>query len=325
MTTAGQEEATESHIASPIAKPTPSPSIAESRSLERAPSTTTTVQEVDIALDLAGLGQSGKHNDAVIVQTTEREQTGTLSNAATNGLLEHPHSPRYRKWAGFVGESWYASFLLRASNNDSAKLRQHIIYSPYDAHGESQEPGGANGELWQESSPEQLPDDLPNQDLISGLVEAYFARFHVLFPILSKSEFQVGFAKGRVPIVLLRCVMFIGSVHCDATIIHRMGYSTRADAGDDLFNRARNCVNEHPGEPRCIQITCSFLLHHWWGRPLGVKDPVSWLATAILLAQSLGMHRSLNGSRMPSASRAHWKRTWWCLYVSFRDSTQTRQ
>lgn len=322
MTTVGQEVQEEVvRGQSPgLARSASSPSIPNSHhSIELDRSAIKTVQEVDIAFDLTNLFKVGKHNDPVIIQTPKEKQSG-ISNLDTR-LTQQPQICRPKKWAGFVGESWYASFLLRASNNENEKLREHIIYGSYnnrfdERHGEVQTPRGDSIELWQRTRPEPLPSDLPPRDLMTGLIEAYFGRYHVLMPVISKGEFQTALSEGNVPIPLLRCVLFVGSVHCDATIIHRMGYSTRLDAGDDLFNRAKKCLDEHPEETRCIQMSCHFLLHYWWGRPSSVRDPIWWLANAIRLAQSLGAHRKIEGGRLPLASRAHWKRTWWCLYVS---------
>ncbi|EXJ93265.1 hypothetical protein A1O1_01657 [Capronia coronata CBS 617.96] len=277
------------------------------------------VHEVGYGLDLTKLCFSQKHHGPGIVKTAENGESVslTLNKHKLDRETQDPRTPLYEKHSGFIGESWYASFLLRASNHENDKLRQYIPYE-HDQHGQTHEPGGANSGLWQKPVREQLPDDLPPQALRDGLVEAYFTRFHVLYPILNKTEFLLALRDGYVPIVLLRCVLFIASVHCDMNILHRMSFESRADAKDDLFTRARRCLDEHPEETRCLQMMCSFLLHFWFGQPYGIRDPMWWLAIAVRLAESIGMHRSIDKSHMALDTKAHWKRVWWCLYIRDR-------
>ena len=164
-------------------------------------------------------------------------------------------------------------------------------------------------------SSRQFPADLPPREATERLIKSYFSRFHVQFPILERPLFLESVRTGSISITLLRCVLFVASIHCDTELIYLMGYKTRVAAGDDLFNKAKLSFDTEDEANRVIMLQCSFLLHYWWGQPTSFSDSLWWLSTAIRAAECMQMHRSMRNSSMSSRSKAHWKRIWWCLYV----------
>lgn len=159
------------------------------------------------------------------------------------------------------------------------------------------------------------PADLPPQHLTERLLEAYFKRFHCLVPILDKAEFLSSVRDGTVSITLLRSVLFVASIHCEPEIYHLMGYSTRLDAGDELFSKACSAFDADRESDRTTMIMASFLNQYFFGRPTEYRDALWWLSNAIRSAQCMGYHRSTRNSKMSARHKAQWKRVWWCLYV----------
>jgi hypothetical protein len=148
------------------------------------------------------------------------------------------------------------------------------------------------------------------------LIHAYFDRFHTFCPIVGKEPFAASLHDGTVSGTLLRCVLFVASLHCDVEILHVMGHSTRLDANSDLFNKASTSFDEDTQSDRTSMVLSSYLLHYWFGNPTSYRDAHWWLAAAIRSAQCMGYHRSTKDSQMPPQERLRWKRIWWCLYVS---------
>ncbi|KIV93367.1 hypothetical protein, variant [Exophiala mesophila] len=162
------------------------------------------------------------------------------------------------------------------------------------------------------------PADLPPQHLTERLLEAYFKRFHCLVPILDKAEFLSSVREGTVSITLLRSVLFVASIHCEPEVYHLMGYSTRLDAGDELFSKACSAFDNDRGSDRTTMILASFLNQYFFGRPTEYRDALWWISNAIRSAQCMGYHRSTADSKMSARHKAQWKRVWWCLYMRDR-------
>lgn len=156
--------------------------------------------------------------------------------------------------------------------------------------------------------------DLPPVEVTARMLTAYFANFHVFCPVLDRRSFLDSVDDGTVSTTLLRCVLFVASIHCDMDILHCAGYSTRTDAGDDLFGKASTAFNVDKAISRPILVLCSYLLHYWFGKPTSYQDSAWWLSTAIRSAQFLNYHRD-TPERTPSET-SDARRVWGCLYVS---------
>ena len=171
-----------------------------------------------------------------------------------------------------------------------------------------------------ESRSRSWPSDLPDITVLDKLILTYFSRFHAFCPILDKSRFLSSLRDQSISHTLLRSVIFVASIHCDTEIFHRMGYSSRLDAGDNLFTKARAAFDSDTSSDRVTMLLSSFLLHYWFGQPTTFRDFLFFLGTAIRSAQCMGMHRTTLSSALRSEDRLMWKRIWWCLYVSEPDS-----
>lgn len=223
-------------------------------------------------------------------------------DAVTQPHLKADLSPSAESGARYIGESWYATFILSTSDRTTGHVELHR-----SRQRDQQPPAPATIR----SRPR-----LPEPHYIERLLEAYFRRFHVFCPILDWLPFLSSVRDGTISVTLLQCVLFVASIHCDASILHSMGYSKRIDAQDELFNRARTSFDADDFSDRTTMVLSSYLLHYWFGKPTSFRDALFWIATSIRSAQCMGLHRSTAGSDMTPRDRSHWKRLWWCLYVS---------
>jgi hypothetical protein len=179
-------------------------------------------------------------------------------------------------------------------------------------------PAGSQGQVPDQSA----VNDLPDQETKRLLINAYFTRFHEFCPIIDKSKFLRDMKLGELSVLLLRSVLFVATIHCDAKIFHRLGYDSRNEAGDHFFRMAKADFDAGVERDRLTLLQISFLLHYWWGRPTSFTDSTWWLSGAINAAQSMGMNRSAKGSQMAPECRRLWRRTWWLLYVGRSRGTQ---
>ncbi|KAG5775603.1 hypothetical protein H9Q73_010731 [Fusarium xylarioides] len=160
--------------------------------------------------------------------------------------------------------------------------------------------------------------DFPSPDLVERLIKVYFDKFHAFCPILGRKYFGASLEDGTMSGTLLRSVLFVASLHCDPEVLHLMGYSTRWDANNTLYNKASAAFDADRESSRTHMILSSYLLHYWFGSPTAYRDCHWWLAAAIRSAQCTGYHRSTRNSKMAPEERSRWKRIWWCLYVRDR-------
>lgn len=219
---------------------------------------------------------------------------------------------------GFVGESWYASYVMRGFAPGHADFHRSIDECNETLQKASRDVQKQSTAKTTSRPCQDDPDfpDLPPRSLMDRLIDAYFDRFHTFCPIINKSSFLSSIRDGSVSATLLRSVLFVASIHCDLQILHLMGHGTRWDANEHLFTKASTSFDADRGSDRTNMVLSSYLLHYWFGSPTTYRDSHWWLAAAIRSAQCMGYHRSTKNSTMPAKEKSRWKRIWWCLYVS---------
>nr|RBQ89578.1 hypothetical protein FVER53263_05712 [Fusarium verticillioides] len=218
-----------------------------------------------------------------------------------------------------VGESWYASYVMRGytpGHNSVHRLIGDCNETVQSVTRDTRRDSVCS----RPTIPREKTtlSDLPSPDLVDRLIKVYFNRFHTFCPILGKKYFLASLEDGTISATLLRSVLFVASLHCDREVLHLMGYSTRWDANNALYNKASAAFDADRESSRTHMILSSYLLHYWFGSPTAYRDCHWWLAAAIRSAQCTGYHRSTRNSKMTPEERSRWKRIWWCLYVRDR-------
>ncbi|KAM5341512.1 hypothetical protein ACJ41O_014543 [Fusarium nematophilum] len=270
--------------------------------------------------------RGGLMGDTPFGLTVYRRPQERVGNLATMGTTSTPKQrPQPTVQPSFVGESWYASYVMRGYAPGHTSFHR-----PIDDCNETVQ--SVSRDSHPQSNPRRsLPrgrtdlSDLPPPNLLERLVKAYFDRFHAFCPIVTKRSFFASLHDGSISGTLLRSVLFVASLHCDLEILHLMGHSTRLDANDDLFTRASTSFNEDRESDRTNMVLSSYLLHYWFGNPTTYRDSHWWLAAAIRSAQCMGYHRSTRNSQMPPEEKSQWKRIWWCLYDLADETRETAQ
>ncbi|RKK21785.1 hypothetical protein BFJ65_g4415 [Fusarium oxysporum f. sp. cepae] len=253
---------------------------------------------------------------------TEREQVSRPVQQLSGSTITRPSSDQHASpnaQPSVVGESWYASYVMRGYTPG-----HNSVHRPIGECNETVQSVTRDTRRESVCSRPSLPlektglADLPSPDLVDRLIKVYFDRFHAFCPILGKKYFLSSFDDGAMSGTLLRSVLFVASLHCNPEVLHLMGYSTRWDANNALYNKASAAFDADRESSRTHMILSSYLLHYWFGSPTAYRDCHWWLAAAIRSAQCTGYHRSTKNSKMSPEERSRWKRIWWCLYVRDR-------
>jgi hypothetical protein len=268
------------------------------------------MQLPQFSIDFAALCQNGHGNGNI-----PNRFTVYLGEQGPGSDSQSPSAPPI--W----GESWYLSYVIQTTNSQHNCLYRPITSAPETSSGQNEEQHTYWNLHPRNSRPEASPvtklnRELPSANLVDQLLEDYFAIFHPFCPIIDREKFLMAVQMGSVSQTLLRCVLFVSSIHCDLKKLHLLGYSNRVEAEDDLFNNARAAFDSEEESDRLVMLLCSYLLHYWSGSPSKSKDSLWWLAGAIRTAQSMGMHRKIQGSQTSLDRQRTWRRIWWLLYVS---------
>ena len=280
-------------------------------------------QRPHFLLDLSNLLMERRNDQTMPIVSPqpcgEREYRSCVSHSDAVDLIGRDTSSLGRY--AFQGEGWYRLFLAPARSDGYNPACQQSYNNGCRSRSSLSSISGKEMRSVHERSSMTCelsdgPADTPPRESRDRLVEAYFQRFHKFWPIIQKSKFMREMEQGTLSIALLRSVLFIATVHCDAKVLYRIGYESRHEANIDFFEKAKAEFDAGLEQDRFTGLQVSFLLHHWWGQPNSSRDFTWWLAGAINVAQTIGMNWSSAGSHLTEDLKKMWRRTWWLLYVS---------
>ncbi|KAM0747847.1 hypothetical protein T439DRAFT_382929 [Meredithblackwellia eburnea MCA 4105] len=164
--------------------------------------------------------------------------------------------------------------------------------------------------------------DLPSRNIMDTLVSSYFKYSHASYPLIDEFDFNARYAQveqGRVPLLLLWSVLFVGALNCDPELLLNE-WSSRKEALASFYDKAKSLCDVEYGDDRIVTVQAMLLLAQNWARPTEVRaDAYYWITNAVGLAQVLGMHRDTSRSKMSAGDRRLWRRIWWCCVC--RDSS----
>ncbi|KAM0563179.1 hypothetical protein ACHAPJ_000895 [Fusarium lateritium] len=262
--------------------------------------------------------------------TPQRQETGVVEEASTVTHANRDEQQQYPR-AGtadstpqdpsnaqlsVVGESWYASYMMRGFAPGHTNLHRPIHDCNETVRSVARQESLAN--KVQTPREKTALTDLPPPKAVDRLIKAYFDKFHAFCPILERKSFFSALHEGTISGTLLRSVLFVASIHCELEVVYMIGHSSRLDANDELFNKASTSFDKDRESSRIDMVLSSYLLHYWFGNPAAYRDVHWWLAAAIRSAQCMGYHRSTSNAQMPPQEKSRWKRIWWCLYIRDR-------
>jgi hypothetical protein len=81
---------------------------------------------------------------------------------------------------------------------------------------------------------------LPDPKTFEAFLETFMTRFYPLYTIINKSELLEAHERNTLPWIMLHGICLIGATFCDASIIHRTNYKSRAQARQAYYGMLRN-------------------------------------------------------------------------------------
>lgn len=149
------------------------------------------------------------------------------------------------------------------------------------------------------------------EDLMTTFVDVVFP----MYPIVSRDEFIEQYKSRQVPWILLQSACFAAATHCPITVLNRAGFTGRRQARFLFYRKAKALFDTGYESNKIVILQSIMLLSMWGGSPNNYWNFYSWISTAVTIAESIGMHRSIAGASMESKDRSLLKRIWWVLVV----------
>lgn len=162
---------------------------------------------------------------------------------------------------------------------------------------------------------------LPRPEIRDLLIKAYFDVGHPQGPIICKKDFLNSIATNTFSHQLVQAVLMIASTQAEWAILQRAGYSTRREAVDGFYKKARALFDGDVEPDKITNIQTMYLMNFWWRAVTDHKDPTWWLGGSVRFAQAMGLHRSTSRSRLSETDRRTWRRLWWMLFLRDRMSS----
>ncbi|OQU93577.1 Fungal specific transcription factor domain-containing protein [Cladophialophora immunda] len=217
----------------------------------------------------------------------------------------------------YLGESFPLGMVLEEVN-EGGRTRLHHPGPPVSEPSVVEEPSG------QRHPSHMQPEDIaylkakgaftfPDADKLDALVTTYLGRVYPLYPIVNRQEFIRQYEADEVPAMLLHAVCSIAATFCDLALIHRAGFSSRLDARLASYRKAKALFEVGYETDKIVQLQSAVYMTFWGGGPTNHWNYFSWIGTAVTIAESLGIHRSMANADMDVSDRSLLKRLWWTL------------
>ncbi|KAF7563928.1 hypothetical protein G7046_g205 [Stylonectria norvegica] len=155
----------------------------------------------------------------------------------------------------------------------------------------------------------------PAPQTLDSLLSCYFDHFHPAFPIAHRSNFISTVARGEASLLVLNAVLMIAATICDDDLLAAFPGVSRHELRRHFYRQARSIYDSDLESDKFDTIFGVFLVSFWWDGPDDQKDTWHWLSVATSLAQSLGMHRSMQFSHVDQPKSKNWKRLWWSIRI----------
>lgn len=164
--------------------------------------------------------------------------------------------------------------------------------------------------------------NVPDSDLRTELLESYVCSVHTFMPIINLREFTEAVSScgstGTVSLLLFQAVMFAGLASLRPGAVRKTGHETIKQARRTYFAKVR-LLYDFDTEPEDITVLQSLLLmSNWYDRWDDRKHTWYWTGQALSLAQSMGLHRELQGTGVDNRTYHLRRRLWWSLYIRDR-------
>ncbi|KAJ3496115.1 hypothetical protein NLG97_g2895 [Lecanicillium saksenae] len=173
------------------------------------------------------------------------------------------------------------------------------------------------------------PFAVPPRHVSTAILVAYFQWFHPFFPIVDEQDLWQRFELGSLSPLLLQSLLFVGTCHCDKSVIVDSRLGTPSEAKDRFYNRARQLYEADAETDSLVIMQAVTLMSFRRGPITDERDGRYWLGIAISMAQRRGFHRSRKqgsvgpDAQVPIRQKKLARRVWWSVYFHEKQTAAT--
>jgi hypothetical protein len=160
--------------------------------------------------------------------------------------------------------------------------------------------------------------EYPENATADAFMSAYLERFHPLYSIVNKAQFQRAYRERKLPWILLHGVCFIGATFCANSLIHQSGFKSRAEARCLYYEKTKIQFNLGYEKDKITLLQAAIMLSFCGPQLKNYWNPCTWIGFGVTIAVSLGIHRSSVSANAHSKDKGLLRRLWWTL--SIRDA-----
>ncbi|KAG5298364.1 cutinase transcription factor 1 alpha [Histoplasma ohiense] len=238
-----------------------------------------------------------------------------LENAG--GSPERPSLVKPGGQVVYLGETFNLTYLLQETSKKSQPVHKRHVLLPLHPRMNPSYQGRNCDSVTMDLLQRQDAFSIPSVKICRELFRVYFKYVHKHYPILDRRDFACRYADPTNPpsFLLLQAVLFMGSGHCDVSVLKDAGFKSRYDARLALFKRTKALYDLDYESDKLTICQSLFLMSFWWNSPTDQKDTWHWLGNSISLALTIGMHRDTHNSDMSIRDQRLWKKIWWSLFT----------
>ncbi|GKZ76288.1 hypothetical protein AnigIFM56816_005267 [Aspergillus niger] len=155
----------------------------------------------------------------------------------------------------------------------------------------------------------------PETRMLEEIITVFLDRFYPLYSVVNPKELRKAQQEQKIPWILLHSICFIAMTFCEPAMIYKAGFSSRADARQLYYDRAKALFDLNYENNKIILVKVAILLSFRGPQMDCYWNPCSWIEFGVTMAVALGMHRKSILNNEASNDRGLLRRLWWTLAI----------
>lgn len=154
----------------------------------------------------------------------------------------------------------------------------------------------------------------PNRHISDAMIDAYFRRYHLSYPIIHEATFRAQYAEvipqphGKCWQILAYSVAAIG--------VYTSSDTARNNLDLDLFAHARSMLSfDHLEVGNLTLVQALTLISNYQQKRDKPNSGYNYLGLAVRMATGLGLHKEFTGWKISPLQMEIRRRVWWSLCV----------
>ncbi|PTB39325.1 hypothetical protein M441DRAFT_38369 [Trichoderma asperellum CBS 433.97] len=155
---------------------------------------------------------------------------------------------------------------------------------------------------------------LPTETALEEFFHQYFSHVHPIIPLLSEAEFWA--ADARIPLLLIRAILFISSPYVSASTLLSLGYSSVQAAHTELYTAAKTLTQFDIHRNNVVSAQVALLLTYYSPAPSDTTNTY-WMVNAVHFARCAraDQYHTLSDD---NPAKLRLKRLWWTCILRDR-------